>query len=350
MYIKKFAVACLSLCLCAQPVFSSYAGTIVAGSGASIASPSNVSPATGSSSASSFIADQAWHKINGQYVDASGNPIDGVLMRGISVSKWQGNIDWAKVASDDISFAFVRMVSYGYEGQITMDETFDQNMRQASAHGIKTAPYIYLQTKTVEEARKAGQFAVDTARNYNVNFPIAVDIESPYILTLSVQELTDVINAFCQVIADNGYTPIVYSDFNKLSTEMDTSQIPYDIWLARYGSTNNQFANRTIWQPTETASVNGLSGNVCVELAFKNYIGQVGTGNGSSTSTVGPAGSQNHSVSATPTVGASSQTGGPGVQAGNGSLTSPTPENVSQSAPTTDTSSTTSSTVVTAGN
>ncbi|MEI3188073.1 MAG: hypothetical protein V8S27_10180 [Lachnospiraceae bacterium] len=88
------------------------------------------------------------------------------------------------------------------------------------------------------------------------------------------------------------------------------------------GSTNNQFANRTIWQPTETASVNGISGNVCVELAFKNYIGQVGTGNGSSTSTVGPAGSQNHSVSATPTVGASSQTGGPGVQAGNGSLTS----------------------------
>ncbi|MEI3188075.1 MAG: hypothetical protein V8S27_10190 [Lachnospiraceae bacterium] len=60
--------------------------------------------------------------------DASGNPIDGVLMRGISVSKWQGNIDWAKVASDDISFAFVRMVSYGYEGQITMDETFDQEL------------------------------------------------------------------------------------------------------------------------------------------------------------------------------------------------------------------------------
>lgn len=346
MYIKKLAAVCLSFCLCAQPVFSSYAATIVAGSGASVASPSNVSPSTGSS-ATTFTADQAWHKINGQYVDASGNPIDGVLMRGISVSKWQGNIDWAKVAGDDISFAFVRMVSYGYEGQVTMDETFDQNMRQASAQGIKTAPYIYLQTKTVDEARKAAQFAVDTAKNYTVNFPIAVDIESPYILTLSVQELTDVINAFCQVIAANGYTPIVYSDFNKLSTEMDTSQIPYDIWLARYGSTNNQFAGRTIWQPTETASVNGISGNVCVELAFKNYIGQVGTGNGSGTSVVGPSGSQN-SVSATPTVGASSQTGGPGVQTG--TSVSPTPGTVTQNTPGSDNGSAASSTVVTAGN
>ncbi|MEI3188074.1 MAG: GH25 family lysozyme [Lachnospiraceae bacterium] len=114
---------------------------------------------------------------------------------------------------------------------------------------MKTAPYIYLQTKTVEEARKAGQFAVDTARNYNVNFPIAVDIESPYILTLSVQELTDVINAFCQVIADNGYTPIVYSDFNKLSTEMDTSQIPYDIWLARY-----RFHEQSVCKPHDLAT------------------------------------------------------------------------------------------------
>lgn len=323
MNLKRFSAVCLSLCLCAQPVLSSYAGTIVAGSGASISSPSNSSPAPSTDTAASS-ASQAWHKINGQYVDASGNPISGVLMRGISVSKWQGNIDWAKVASDDISFAFVRMVSYGYEGQITMDETFDQNMRQAAAQGIKTAPYIYLQTKTVEEARNAAQFAVDTAKNYTVNFPIAVDIESPYILTLSVQELTDVINAFCQVIAANGYTPIVYSDFSKLSTEMDTSQIPYDIWLARYGSTNNQFANRTIWQPTETASVNGISGNVCVELAFKNYIRQAGTGNSSSSST--------------PTVGGGASSGGPGVQAS--SAPSPSSQTVTQNSPDSGTATT----------
>lgn len=41
----------------------------------------------------------AWKKVNGVYVDANGKNMDGALLRGISVSKWQGDIDWAKVAA-----------------------------------------------------------------------------------------------------------------------------------------------------------------------------------------------------------------------------------------------------------
>ena len=62
---------------------------------------------------------------------------------------------------------------------------------------------------------------------YNVKYPIAVDVESKYILELSVQELTNVVNAFCDTIVAAGYTPIVYSDYSKFTTEMDTQQIHY---------------------------------------------------------------------------------------------------------------------------
>lgn len=251
---KTAAAAVMTACLCLQPGLTAMAEEI--GPGFSDMGPG--------------YETEAWKKLDGIYMDDQGNAIEGAVQRGISVSKFQGTIDWSRVAQDDVSFAFIRMVSYGYEGGYTMDETFDRNMREASANGIHTAPYIYLQTRTVEEARQAAQFAVDTARNYTVDFPIAVDVESQYIMDLSVQELTDVVNAFCQVIADAGYTPIIYSDYYKFTNEMDTSQFGFDLWMARYGG-DHRYPGRTIWQCTDQGQVDGIEGNVCLEFAFKDY-------------------------------------------------------------------------------
>ena len=101
---KRVAVACLAACLCTQPVMTAMAATIVAGEGSAAQS------GPGGPGGPGAAALQPWTKIGGQYFDDQGNVISGVLERGISVSKWQGNIDWAQVAADDISFAMVRMV------------------------------------------------------------------------------------------------------------------------------------------------------------------------------------------------------------------------------------------------
>lgn len=258
---KKTAAALLTACLCLSSAMTVLADETIP-----------VEGGPGTEGGPGYMVT-AWEKMDGTYFDDQGNAIEGALLRGISVSKFQGNIDWSRVAQDDVSFAMIRMVSYGYEGEYTMDETFDRNMREAAANGIHTAPYIYLQTRTVEEAREAARFAVDTARNYPVDYPIAVDVESQYILDLSTQELTDVVNAFCQVVAESGYTPIIYSDYSKFTTEMDTSQFPYDLWFARYGS-SHEFPGRTMWQCTDKGQIDGIEGNVCLEFAFKDYAAQ----------------------------------------------------------------------------
>ncbi len=48
--------------------------------------------------------------------------MEGALFRGVSVSKYQGEIDWAAAAADDVSFAMIRM---GYLD--SLDPTFDAN-------------------------------------------------------------------------------------------------------------------------------------------------------------------------------------------------------------------------------
>ena len=155
------------------------------------------------------VYPMAWEKVNGVYMDDTGAPIEGAVLRGISVSKWQGDVDWGKVAADDVSFALIRMGSFGYEGEYTMDEYYDVNMREAKANGVHTTPYVYLQTRTVEEARAAARYAVEMAAPYEISYPLAVDVESQYIMGLSVQELTDIVNAFCEQAAADGDTPLV---------------------------------------------------------------------------------------------------------------------------------------------
>ncbi len=266
MNMKTILAAALTAVFFVQPCMTAMASVSAPESDQNQIGPGFEAPAE-ENAESAFTP---WTKVDGVYVDDTGKAINGAVLRGVSVSKWQGDVDWGKAAADDISFALVRMASIGYEGEYTMDEYFDQNMREASANGVHVTPYVYLQTRTVEEAEAAARYAVDVAKNYNVSYPLAVDIESQYILDLSTQELTDIANAFCRVVAEAGYTPIVYSDYHKFTTEMDTNQIPYDIWLARYGGDHN-YPNRTMWQATDKGVIDGINGNVCLEFAFKDY-------------------------------------------------------------------------------
>ena len=212
-------------------------------------------------------SQKPYTKVGGQYIDSEGSPIEGAVSRGISVSKYQQDIDWSAVAADDVSFAFIRM---GYVDDL--DPYFDKNMREAAAAGLQVGTYLYSQALTVEEAVREAQFAVRTAKEYKISYPIAMDVESNVVVEagLTRQQLTDIVNAFCKTVQDAGFHPIVFSYHDWLVNRMDTAQIPYDIWYARYG-TVNAYPNRTVWQCTDSGTVNGIEGPVCLELAFTDY-------------------------------------------------------------------------------
>lgn len=217
---------------------------------------------------------QAWEKENGVYVNASGGVIENVMARGITVSKYQGEIDWKKVAEDDVSFAMIRL---GYLD--SPDPTFDRNMREAAANGVDAGIYLYSQALTVDEARKEAEYTVKNAISYRVTYPVVIDLESQYLLDsgLSRQELTDIANAFCKTVQDAGDYPMIYVNDNWLKNYIDPAQIPYDIWYGRYKDlTMEEIPDHVgIWQSTATGNVDGIAGNVCLEFAFQDYKNKV---------------------------------------------------------------------------
>lgn len=216
----------------------------------------------------------AWEFENGQYVDALGQPIAGALEKGITVTKYQnreseekGGIDWKRVAADGISFAMVRI---GYLND--RDPYYSMNMTGAAANGIKTGVFFYTQALDTQTAVEEAKYVLRMVKDYQVSYPIAYDVESKYLLenNLSRQQITDNINAFCKTISDAGYRPIVYANNEWLNNHIDMSQVPYDIWYARYGTINN-CQNRTIWQCTAQGTVDGIEGNVTIEFSFADY-------------------------------------------------------------------------------
>lgn len=220
------------------------------------------------------LAAEAWTMKNGQYVDASGFPIEGAVAKGITVTKYQnranadsGGIDWAKVKADGISFAMIRIGYYK-----DMDPYYSMNMKGAAENGLKTGVFFYTQALDTDSAVAEANYVLDMVRDYAVSYPIAYDVESRYLLDngLTKQQITDNINAFCKTISDAGYRPVLYTNQQWLSSHMDGNQIPYDVWYARYGIVNN-CRNRTIWQCTDKGTVDGVDGNVTIELAFADY-------------------------------------------------------------------------------
>ena len=171
-----------------------------------------------------------YEKVNGYYQLADGTVIEQVISRGIDVSRWQGNVNWAAVAADDVSFVMLGTRSKG-----VVDPNFHTNVQGASAAGLKVGAYIYSLATTPEMARAEADFVLSLVKDYPISFPIAFDAEDSATLgTLPPAQVSEVINAFCQRIADAGYYPIVYANDYWLSNKIDLSNMHYDIWVARY--------------------------------------------------------------------------------------------------------------------
>ena len=76
-------------------------------------------------------------------------------VKGIDVSKYQGNIDWNKVKADGVEFVVIRA---GYGREITQkDPYFEENYKGAKAAGLRVGTYWYSYAESAEDAKTEGK-------------------------------------------------------------------------------------------------------------------------------------------------------------------------------------------------
>ncbi|MBQ9490628.1 MAG: glycoside hydrolase family 25 protein [Lachnospiraceae bacterium] len=197
--------------------------------------------------------------------------------KGIDVSKFQGNIDWAKVAEDGVTFAFIRVGyrGYGENGTMMEDPMAKDNLKGANDAGIKTGAYYYTQAITEEEALQEVEAVLDVIRPYRIDCPVVVDVErvssaSGRMNQLDQQTRTKIVKTFCDAIAAAGYRPMIYFNLEMGAVLLDVSQLEeYDKWFAYYNPDLYYPYAYRVWQYSDKGRVSGISGTVDMNLAFE---------------------------------------------------------------------------------
>jgi GH25 family lysozyme M1 (1,4-beta-N-acetylmuramidase) len=192
-------------------------------------------------------------------------------MKGIDVSKWQGDIEWKKVADSGIQFAIIRE-GWGAEAPNQIDKKFKENLNNSKDNGILRGIYHYTYANNESNAREEAEFCLKNIAGEKLEFPIAFDIEDKQLLNLSDSQRTSIAVAFCEEIEKAGYYAMIYCNLDWYINHLDGQTLAkkYDIWLAQWNK-NNADENCGIWQYTDSGKINGISSTVDLNISYKDY-------------------------------------------------------------------------------
>ncbi len=225
----------------------------------------------------------SWQKINGRRY-CFNDKGELISKFGIDVSKYQADINWAKVKNDGVEFAMLRLGyrGYGKEGTLALDPKYKRNIEQANKYGIDCGVYFFTQAKTPAEGIAEAQYVLDNIKGYKVDYPIVIDTElsgaddnDGRADKLSKTQRTLAIKAFCETIKKAGRKPMIYASRDWFYNKLDMSKLSeYEVWVAHYTSGNtvtNYSGKYGIWQYTSSGKVSGIQGRVDMNVCLKKY-------------------------------------------------------------------------------
>jgi len=195
--------------------------------------------------------------------------------KGIDVSKFQGKINWKKVANEDIEFAYMRLGYRGYgSGKIVLDDTFEYNIEKAKAAGLDVGVYFFTEAVNEKEGIEEAEFVLENLKDYKVDLPIVIDVEESAssdsrTKDLTKEERTDALIAFCERIKEACHEVMIYSNTKSFMVMMDNEKLEdYDKWFAYYKYPLRFPYKMKMWQYTSSAEVDGIEGGVDVNIMF----------------------------------------------------------------------------------
>ena len=196
-------------------------------------------------------------------------------VKGIDVSKFQGDIDWLKVADSGVKYAMIRLGLRGYEtGKLVTDENFKANVEGATAAGIDVGVYFFTQAVNPAEAREEAEYVLNEIEGYNITYPIAIDVEDLYndkarSYNQSKESRTECAIAFMDAIKAAGYNPAIYGNLNTFTKLVEVNKLgEYDKWFALYDTQIYFPYEITVWQYSDKGRIDGIEGDVDLNITF----------------------------------------------------------------------------------
>ncbi|UVI29510.1 glycoside hydrolase family 25 protein [Paenibacillus spongiae] len=191
-------------------------------------------------------------------------------IKGIDVSRWQGDIDWTKVKADQIRFAWIKAT----EGTSIVDHRFETNAVEAVDAGLITGFYHYAHPELNTPIAEAAHFA-ETVNRFEVNLPHVLDIEGeaatlgPAAVTAWAAEWLE------EVRLRTGHPVMIYTGAYFAKTYLGKRLAGYPLWVANYGVNipmgNSTWSSWSSFQYSDSGKVDGICGNVDLNVMEQSF-------------------------------------------------------------------------------
>ena len=205
----------------------------------------------------------------------------GVLEKGktfgVDVSKYQKNVDWAKIKKAGVSFVIVRIGyrGYGAAGTLVLDPMFEEHFTNVKNAGLKVGVYFFSQATTEAEAKEEAFACAYVLNGRKLDYPIFFDTEASGASNgsgradgLGMEDRTKCAIAFCEEVKAQGYKPGVYASTLWYRKRIDLNRLKkYTIWNAHYGVASSPI-DCALWQGTCTARLPGYKGDMDVNISY----------------------------------------------------------------------------------
>lgn len=203
--------------------------------------------------------------------------------KGPDISSWQGNIDISALSSQ-VDFFIFRC----YAGS-SKDSKVDRNVNLAIQNKKPYGLYIYSYALNTAQAKEEARRVVNLANSYSVkpNF-LVIDMEDADGYKKrngmpSNQTLKDICTVEGETFEQAGYYAMVYASSSWFNGKL-AGLTRFDKWVAHWPvsggeqtgnntSPNGENANNCgIWQFTSEGRLNGYSGRLDMNYAYKDFV------------------------------------------------------------------------------
>jgi len=185
---------------------------------------------------------------------------DQYPVRGVDVSRYQGQIDWDTLASSGISFAFIKAT----EGSSHVDPCFRYNYEEARKTGLRTGAYHFFSYDS--EGRTQAEHYIAVVEKADDMLPPVIDLEfygdkeqNPPKQDQVRKELTVMLD---RLEEHYSMKPIIYATEKSYALYLAGSFQAYDIWIRNVITTPQLSDHRewTFWQYTDRGKLAGYQG------------------------------------------------------------------------------------------
>ena len=199
-------------------------------------------------------------------------------VQGIDVSHYQGKIDWGKVKSAGMAFAFTKAT----ESTNSTDSQFSVNWPAIKAAGLLRGAYHFFHAD--QDATAQANFFLQVTDIGPGDLPAVIDIETTS--NASDSAIVSGVQTWLNVVQQaTGIVPMIYTAGSFWNAHLNSSFGNYPLWVANYGVTTPKLPtgwnNWNFWQYSQSGTVSGISGNVDMDY-FNGSLAQLNAFVGSS--------------------------------------------------------------------